>query len=459
MTYLNKIMADPLANTEAEAWLLGALMRLNPAIDAVADIVTEADFSEQLFGRIYAAIVREASLGKAANPVTLKGYFENDPALGELGGIGFLARLTGEVIPMKPQDIARQLLDLSTRRRMRDGLTDAATACADLSVTPSEIVNLADAGLSVSAKDDIHQPDGVACFDELINGFGEARTGVECCVIPELDRLLGPMRPKQLVIGAGRPGMGKTALALSYALGAAQAGHGVLFVSLEMSSHELAGRMAADMCFDGREGIPFSNIRDGKLSDNQKREICRARGMMEDMPFQVVDAGNLSIGRLNMLVRRHARRMAAKGHKLELIVVDYLQLLSPDTKGRSNYEAVSEVSRGLKALAKDHGVAVFALAQLSREVEKRPDKRPQLSDLRDSGQIEQDADAVLFLLRDEYYLRQEEPEKNDPKHAEWETDLAMVQGKIEFIVAKRRNGVTGKDMGSFHGAYQAVRGQ
>lgn len=459
MTYLDKVMADPLANTEAEAWLLGAMMALNPSIDTIADIITEADFSEQLFGRIFAAIVREASLGKSANPVTLKGYFENDPDLAQLGGVGFLARLTGEVIPMKPQEIAKQILDLSTRRHMRDGLTIAATACIDLALSPSEIVNLADAGLTITGKDDIHQPTGTQCFDELINGFGEVTTGVECRVIPELDHLLGPMRPKQLVIGAGRPGMGKTALALSYALGAAQAGHGVLFVSLEMSSHELAGRMAADMCFDGRGGIPFSSIRDGKLSEGQRRDICRARGMMEDMPFQVVDAGNLSIGRLNMLVRRHARRMAAKGYKLELIVVDYLQLLSPDTKGRSTYEAVSEVSRGLKALAKDHGVAVFALAQLSREVEKRPDKRPQLSDLRDSGQIEQDADAVLFLLRDEYYLRQEEPDERDPKREEWESDLSLVQGKIEFIVAKRRNGVTGKAMGAFHGAFQAVRGQ
>ena len=459
MTYLNKIIADPLANTEAEAWMLGILMRMNNAIDSVADIITADDFSEPVFGSVFSAIVREASLGKPANPVTIKGYFENDPAMAELGGVGFLARLTGEVILMKPQDIARQILDLSIRRRMRDGLNEAATACTDLALAPSEIVNIADAGLAINGKDDIHQPTGTQCFDELLKGFDEVSTGVECRVIPELDRLLGPMRPKQLVIGAGRPGMGKTALALSYALGAAQAGHGVLFVSLEMSSHELAGRMAADMCFDGRGGIPFSNIRDGKLSDGQKREICRARGMMEDLPFQVVDAGNLSIGRLNMLARRHARRMAAKGYKLELIVVDYLQLLSPDTRGRSNYEAVSEVSRGLKAMAKDHGIAVFALAQLSREVEKRPDKRPQLSDLRDSGQIEQDADAVLFLLRDEYYLRQEEPDESDPKRAEWEADLSLVLGKIEFIVAKRRNGVTGKAMGAFHGAYQAVRGQ
>ena len=170
-----------------------------------------------------------------------------------------------------------------------------------------------------------------------------------------------------------------------------------------------------------------------------------------------MDVGSLNIGRLNMLVRRHARAMAAKGFSLDLVIVDYLQLLSPDHKGRSNYEAVSEVSRGLKALAKDNELAVFALAQLSRTVETRPDKRPQLSDLRDSGQIEQDADAVLFLLRKEYYLRQEEPDPLSPKRVDWENHLDAVKGQIEFILAKRRNGTTGTAIGQFHGAYQAVR--
>jgi replicative DNA helicase len=452
-------MNDTLANLEAEAELLGTLMMDNSSIDRVADILTAEDFYEPAHGRIYSAIVREASLGRASNPITLKGYFEADSHIQSLGGQGYLMNLTASTFGMVATDTAKQLIELATRRRMRAGLGTASEACGDLEVALGEIVSHADAAMSSSAKDAIHQPTAGECFDELIEGFRAKRDGVLCHQIPELDALLGPMRPKQLIIGAGRPGMGKTAAALSYAIGAAKAGHGVLFVSLEMSSVELAARMAADMCFDERgvTGVPYSAIRDGTLHASQERKVVEAGSQMHGLPLNVVDVGNLAIGRLNMLIRRHARRMAANGQKLELVIVDYLQLLSPDTKGRSNYEAVSEVSRALKAMAKDHGVAIFALAQLSREVEKRPDKRPQLSDLRDSGQIEQDADAVLFLLRPEYYLNQSEPEPGTKERPQWEADIAVARGRIEFILAKRRNGVTGSAVGDFHGAFQAVR--
>lgn len=251
--------------------------------------------------------------------------------------------------------------------------------------------------------------------------------------------------------------MGKTALALSYSIGAVRAGHGVLYVSLEMSGRELAARMASDLCFGSDNPIPFSNIRDGSLSPEYRSRIINAKNDMLARPFSVIDAGSLTMGRLNMLVRRHKRRMAAMGHKLELVVIDYLQLLHTDSKSRSNYEAVSEISRGLKAMAKDNDIAVFALAQLSREVEKRHDRRPQLSDLRDSGQIEQDADAVLFLLRQEYYLQQEEVPPLHKDYTNWQAKMAEFENKIEFIVAKRRNGITGRAMGKFYGKYQAVR--
>jgi replicative DNA helicase len=248
-----------------------------------------------------------------------------------------------------------------------------------------------------------------------------------------------------------------TAVAVSYALGSAQNGHGVLFATLEMSSRELAGRMAADMCYRDGRGIPYGAIRKGSLDEWQRKQVTRAGQHMCTLPFQVVEKGNLTTGRLNMLIRRHKRRMEAKGQKLELVVVDYLQLMRPDRRG-SKYEDVSEVSMALKAMAMDHGVAIMALAQLSRLVEQRPDKRPQLSDLRDSGQIEQDADVVLFLLREEYYLRLTEPDESDPKRAGWEASMDTARNRIEFIVAKRRNGETGTAIGQFHGAFQAVRG-
>lgn len=448
-----------LSNVEAEAALIGAMLLENSIIDAACDIVESHDFAEPVHARLFDTILDQHAQGRAANGMTLRPYVEHDEGLKALGGMAYLAHLCGDGQGLlAPFDLARQVRELSQRRHMQEGLRVACDACGDLDATTAEIIAHADAALDARAKDSIHQPTGGECIDELLASFANRVPGVTCGVIPCLDELLGSMRPKQLVIGAGRPGMGKTALALSYAIGAARQGHGVLFVSLEMSSTELAARMVADLCFNGHDGVPYSAIRDGNTNDYQAREIGKARDAMHRLPFHVVDAGQLTVGRLNTLIRRHARKMAARGHKLELVIVDYLQLLSSDTRGRSNYETVSEVSRSLKAMAKDHGVAMFALAQLSREVEKRPDKRPQLSDLRDSGQIEQDADAVLFLMRPEYYHRQTEPEKTSTEWPGWNADLMKCLGLIEFILAKRRNGVTGAEFGEFHGAYQAVRG-
>ena len=449
--------SDPLINFEIEAELLGGLMLDNASVDAVADLVTANDFSEAILGRIFDAIVHECSRGNRANALTLKGYFDRDKDVARLGGVSFLANLTGNYAGMPLIETAKSVADLARRRTMRSGLMAVAEECSDLNVPATAIVTHADAAVSENAREAIHQPTGGECFDELIKSFDEDRHGVLCRQIPALDDLLGPLRPKQLIIAAARPGMGKTAVALSYSIGAAKAGHGVLFVSLEMSSTELASRMAADMCFDGTQGVPYSFIRDRELNNWQRRKVVEAGSAMHGLPLNVVDAGHLNTGRLAMLARRHARKLEARGHKLELIVVDYLQLLSPDSRGRSNYEAVSEVSKALKALAKEMGCAVLALAQLSREVEKRPDKRPQLSDLRDSGQIEQDADAVLFLLRQEYYLRQAEPDPMEASRITWEQAMRDYAGKIEFILAKRRDGTAGNTVGEFHGAYQAVR--
>jgi replicative DNA helicase len=440
-----------LSNVEAEKALIGALMTDNRQIDAVADILDAQDFADSTFAAIYSVIVQQYSAGRPVNPVTLRPFFD--------GYIDFLAQLTGQIFG-PARGYADQVAALAARRRLIGSLNDTIALAADPATSVEALIDCADSGIfeATHKGDPLHQPSGAQCLDEIIDGFDAPVRGTLCHSIPALDQLMGPLCPKQLVIGAGRPGMGKTALAISYAIGAAKAGHGVLFVSLEMSSTELGQRMAADMCFGRDSGIPFEDIRDSRLSETQRREICRARETMDKMPFHVVDAGSLSIGRLAMIVRRYKRRFAAKGHSLDLVIVDYLQLLTGDTKGRSNYETVSEVSRGLKAIAKDQEVAVFALAQLSREVEKRPDKRPQLSDLRDSGQIEQDADKVLFLFRLEYYLRANEPEIGTAERIEWEQALQACENRIDFMLPKRRNGRTGAAQGYFFGQFQAVRG-
>jgi replicative DNA helicase len=219
-----------------------------------------------------------------------------------------------------------------------------------------------------------------------------------------------------------------------------------------MSEEELAERMACDLCFDSELQIPYSAVTDRRITVEQGRQIARAADMVRDLPLVIVDKGGDTLGKLNALVRRHKRRFAARNNRLELVVVDYLQLVSPDAREKDLYTRVSEVSKGLKSLAKNHDVSVMALCQLSRKVEERKDRRPQMSDLRDSGQIEQDADAILFLYAPEYYLLQEEPSP--------ERDAALLEetGKLEFIVAKRRRGPGGLAYGKFYRSFQAVRG-
>ncbi len=448
-----------LVNVEAEAALLGALMQENKLIDRVADRLSFADFAEPVHARIYSASVEQYAKGKSVTPVTIKGYLEGDDGLARFGGNKYLVGLSGDMQGLlAPMDLCSQIVELAQRRRMAEGLRAAAAACESLSTSIEEVVSEADASLVVSGESAVRQVSAADCMDEMARVYADKTQGVTSGCINALDKALGPIRPTELVIAAGRPGMGKTAFALSYCIGAARRGHGVLFVSLEMGQAEIGARMAADMCFDGDSGVPFHAIRAWELANSQIDRLQNARDEMRGLPFQVIDAGSLTPGRLNMLIRRHARRMAANGHKLELVVVDYLQLLSADTKGKGNYETVSEVSRALKAMAKDHGVGVLALAQLSRKVEERPGARPQPSDLRDSGQIEQDADAIVFLLRPEYYLRQAEPLPGDLKRLQWEQALEVEQGKIEFIIAKCRNGVPGTTQGTFSGFYQAVRG-
>lgn len=448
---------DALCDLELEGSLLGLLMLDNSHVDRAADILGAADFSEPLYQRLFEAIVHRVSQGQPANPATLRPQFGDDPAVKDMGGTGFLIRLTENPGAwFTAPDAAKQIAELSRRRSMRDGLTEAARQCGDMTVPAGEIVTLADAAVSARAASSVRQFSAGQVLGDLVDGFDAEPEGVLCHKIPAFDKLHGPLEPSQLAILAARPGMGKTAMALSYSLGAAEAGHGVLFASLEMNGQQLAGRMAADLCFDG-QAIPYSCIRDRKLNDFQRRRVADVASKALALPFAVVDTGSLTPGRLAMLARRHDRRFRANGHRLELIVVDYLQLLRADSGATKPYEAVSEVSRCLKALAKDMNVAVMALAQLSRDVERRPDKRPQLSDLRDSGQIEQDADSVIFLLREEYYLRKSEPHEMHQDRPAWQAAMDKARDRIEFILAKRRNGVEGCAIGSFHGANQAVR--
>ena len=448
-----------IANLCAEASLIGAMLIENSLIDQVADLVQAEDFLFRGHAKLFAAIVRERSMGRNCNPVTLYPEFKDDPDLATVGGVGFLSRLTSDGGGLLgPRDLANQVSELAARRRLFEAMTDIRERLVVGLEPLADLVAETEASLVTRRADEIHQPTAGECLTDLVANFGQNGGGVECKAIPSLDKLLGPLKPGQLVITAARPGMGKTAVALSYAIGAAKAGHGVLFVSLEMSARELSTRMAADLCFNYGDGIPFAAINAERLNDHDLRRVRDAASRAHGLPLHIVDAGSLAVERLALIVRRHQRRFEARGFKLELVIVDYLQLLRTQHRGKSIYETITEISKALKGIAKDSGVSVMALAQLSREVEKRPDKHPQLADLRDSGQIEQDADMVLFLLREEYYLRQIEPDKESPAHSAWQDKLDLAKGQIKFILAKKRNGTTGTATGEFHGSYQAVRG-
>lgn len=262
--------------------------------------------------------------------------------------------------------------------------------------------------------------------------------------ISDLDRYMGGLQASDLIVLAARPGMGKSALATNIAWRVAESGVGVGLYSLEMSGEQLATRIVAE-----RSGIPSSVIRRGEISERQFGTLSDTADLLRQLPLYIEDAGDLNIAQVAASARRLCRR-----HSIGLIIVDYIQLMSGTTR-RSSENRVSEITEittKLKALAKELGVPVLALSQLSRQVESRDDKRPTLSDLRDSGSIEQDADVVLFIYRDEYYLRNREPKEGTPKHIEWQAEMEAAHGKAEIIVAKQRHGPTGSVEVAFNAA-------
>lgn len=443
---------------EAEAALLGAMLVENRLIDRAADRIDATVFHEELHGRIFTTIRDLYAQGKAVGPVTLKPYFENDPALKELGGLSYLARLTGESAGLVGFDtFIDQIADMAKRRRALSHIDAARETILDPATTPEQVMVAIERAVEIGSESDTTvQVSAQGAIDRFLSGYNSDKGGVRCGDIGNLDALMSALKPKQFIVMAARPGMGKTAVALSYAMGAAKNGHGVLFVSMEMSAEELAGRMIANWSFDSNP-IDYSRIVNGWLNDGEIDRIRAYRDRMDQLPLRIIDTTRMTPARLSMHVRRWKRRFAADGITLDLVIVDYLQLMRTDRKGDNRFEAISEISQSLKEIAKDHKLAVMALSQLSREVEKRENKRPMLSDLRESGQIEQDADMVLFLLRNEYYLEQVKPKDDSPKLAEWQSDIDKVKDQIEFILAKRRNGRIGSATGRFVARHQAVR--
>jgi replicative DNA helicase len=449
-------------NVEAEAVLLGALMVDNRIVEDVQMELRAEHFFEPLHGRIYDAILKLVDRNMVANPVTLKPLMESDSALRELGGPGYLAQLTGSgAAVIGARDFAKQIYELALLRELVGVGRDLVDKALDTSeaIDPKGQIEQAELALYAVAEQggDTGSMKTFAQATRLAVGMAEKALnsgGHVSGITTGLDGInnrTGGLHPSDLIIVAGRPGMGKSSLATNIAYNAAtrymrdladgippekSIGAPVAIFNLEMSADQLATRILAE-----QSGISGEKLRMGRINHKEFQDLVRASRELQDLPLFIDDTAGLTIAAMRTRARRLKRR-----HNIGLIVVDYLQLLQGSGKaGESRVNEISEISRGLKTLAKELMVPVIALSQLSRAVESREDKRPQLSDLRESGSIEQDADMVWFLYRDDYYQMSKEPKIEDAAaYAAWVEQMERIKGHSELIVAKQRHGATGK---------------
>jgi replicative DNA helicase len=456
------ILRTPPHNYEAERALLGALLMNNRAFERVSEFLLDTHFADPVNGRIYHAIAKLVEQGHQANPVTLKTYLERDELIIGAGGIKYLASLAGSAVTIiNAGDYGKLVYDLHLRRElialgenMVNGAFEAQpdeTAMDQIATAEQQLFNLASAN-SLEG--------GFATFETALRiaidlaSAAHKREGALAGVttgLRDLDKKLGGLHSSDLLILAGRPSMGKTALATTMAFNAAShfrdtpedKGKRVAFFSLEMSAEQLATRILAE-----RSKINSHSIRTGGLSNDDFARLVVAAQELGDLPLDIDDTPAVTVSAIRTRCRRLARQSG-----LGLIVIDYLQLIAPARGERSEnrVQEISAITRGLKALAKDLNVPVLALSQLSRAVEQREDKRPQLSDLRESGTIEQDSDVVMFVFREEYYLERAEPsqkpeESSDRFHeryTQWQQRFAQSHNIAEVLVAKQRHGPIG----------------
>ncbi|MGE3623651.1 MAG: replicative DNA helicase [Bdellovibrionales bacterium] len=467
---LRVVSSDPIAasrqppqNTEVEQALLGAILVNNVAFEKCNDIINPEHFYDPVHGRIYAAITTLINRGQIADPKTLRAVFENDPALASLGGAQYLSDLAASVITIiNVEDYARLVHDLYLRRQLitlgEDVVNEAyrhdldKSAARQIEATEQRLFELAKTGeldrgfvkLDKSLAESIRMAEEAHKRDSHVTGV---TTGLR-----DLDRKLGGLQKSDLVILAGRPSMGKTALATNVACNAAhkfyesdgREGSAVAFFSLEMSSEQLATRLLGEY-----SSIPSDKIRRGEFKTDDFAKFLEASKTLSRAPLYIDDTPGLSVASL----RTRARRLKRLVPHLGLIVIDYLQLLSGSARSSSDgrVQEVSEITRGLKGLAKELNIPVVALSQLSRAVEMREDKKPQLADLRESGSIEQDADVVMFVYREEYYHARAEPtrradegeDKFNTRHQRWMERGEEIRNIAEVLIAKQRHGPIG----------------
>ncbi len=455
----NNNLESSLYNLEAEQSLLGALMLNNQAFEIVDEYLRPEHFSHPVHKLIYEVMLRLINRSQTADPISLKPLLENDPLFIEAGGGGYLVDLVSGVASMvSVRDYGQMIYDLFLRRSLSSiahnimldahDMQSENTAMEKIEEAEQQLYGLVNRGETSNGVRDFKTSvdktirDIEAAYKHDGNVVG-VTTGLSC-----IDKILGGLQPSDLIILAGRPAMGKTALATNIAFNAAKShaenpknGAKVAFFSLEMSGEQLTTRIIAT-----ESKIPSDKLRQGKIEPEEFQKTFDTGRLIEKLGLYIDDTPAISITKL----RNRARRLKRQ-YGIGLIVVDYLQLIQNTKRYNENRTTeVDYISRGLKAIAKELNVPVLALSQLSRDVEKREDKRPQLSDLRESGSIEQDADIVLFVYRDEYYEARKEPQIGTDKHLEWETRISKILDQAEVIVAKNRHGSVGKVVLNFN---------
>jgi replicative DNA helicase len=451
------IAAQP-HNLEAEQALLGALMFDNAVFERLSDRLRGSHFYEPFHQRLFEAIEDHIRQGLLAEPTILMERFKQDPAFAEFGGLRYFADLVDRAPPAaNAPDYARVVYDLALRRDLiriggdiiKEAPDPERAAMDQIEQAEQSLYNLAETGKPSS---------GFVSFSHALAGAvqmaGEAyqRDGGLAGLathLHDLDQKLGGLYPSDLLILAGRPSMGKTALATNIAFNVARnyrweptaegrktvQGGVVAFFSLEMSAEQLAMRILADA-----SGVSSDRLRKGEIDASDFGKVRDAAVEIGESPLYIDATGGLAISKL----AARARRLKRQEQGLDLIIVDYLQLITTgDNSQKNRVQEVSEITGGLKALAKELNVPIIALSQLSRQVEQREDKRPQLSDLRESGSIEQDADCVMFVYRESYYLGRTEPREGTEEHLKWQQDMDILQHQAEVVIGKQRHGPIG----------------
>jgi replicative DNA helicase len=447
-------------NVEAEQALLGAILVNNEAFYRVSDFLEPQHFFEPVHRVIFEVAGQLIRGNKVATPVTIKTFLPADLAIGDINLAQYLARLAAEATTIiNAEDYGRTVYDLAVRRTLitigEDMVNTAYDAPVDnppkaqIEDTEKRLFDLAEKG-QFGAGFESFDSALYTAIDMASNAYRrDGHLSGMATGLTDLDKLMGGLQPSDLIIVAGRPGMGKSALATNIGFSVAKAWAGELqpdgsmktvnggivgLFSLEMSSEQLATRIIAE-----QSGVPSSNIRRGRIDEAEFGRIVDAAREMNKIPLYIDQTGGLSIAQLAARSRRLKRQRG-----LDLLIVDYIQLLSGSSKKSDNrVQEVTEITNALKALAKELNVPIMALSQLSRQVENRDDKRPQLSDLRESGSIEQDADVVLFVYREEYYMKNKEPKPGTVEYVQWQDAMSQVHGVAEVIIGKQRHGPTG----------------